>query len=46
MHREHASQSGMKEERFVISHQKVTELQIDFGNEDRETAPQAQFQLR
>jgi hypothetical protein len=27
----------MKEERFVISHQEVTELQIDLGNEDRET---------
>jgi hypothetical protein len=27
----------MKEERFVISDQEVTELQIDLGNEDRET---------
>jgi hypothetical protein len=27
----------MKEERFVIADQKMTELQIDLGNEDRKT---------
>jgi hypothetical protein len=36
-HWEHASQSGMEKKRLVISDQEMTELQIDFGNEQRQT---------
>lgn len=32
----HAAQSRMKQQCFVISHQEMTEFQIDFGNEHRD----------
>jgi hypothetical protein len=35
--REHASQSGMKKKRLVISDQEMTELQINLGDEQRQT---------